>query len=290
MLTYGIPHAIATLIGVCALAYQITLVAAAKPEPIDIAGVALATIAIAALPALAHAAWHWKQRLTSLVLWAAAGLLIVWVTPQGIARMGEPTEQRRMQAQTEAKRLEAAEKAQERATAAFDAAARDMARACADGNGPRCKGAQAVLAERRETLRASTVPASAISVAPWLPAEHAASLLIGLDLTIWACFFFALAPFSRPVAITERDLREEPITEDELDELRRIHRPKTKIQAERDIVTLIGMGRPIGSQEILALRWGVSKGTVSKWLADWERRGLLRRTSIGTRKSVTRCG
>ena len=51
------------------------------------------------------------------------------------------------------------------------------------------------------------------------------------------------------------------------------HRPMSKDEALADLLTLVSDDAPVVSQELLRKRFGVSsKGTVSKWLAEWERR------------------
>lgn len=46
-------------------------------------------------------------------------------------------------------------------------------------------------------------------------------------------------------------------------------------EAERDLLTLLATGATIGSQDELANRWTVDKGTVSKWLKDMRNRRLI---------------
>lgn len=60
----------------------------------------------------------------------------------------------------------------------------------------------------------------------------------------------------------------------------------TKLEAERDLVTLLALGKAIPSQDWLAERWGVGKGTISKWMSDWEERGLVIRTQSGHCKVI----
>jgi hypothetical protein len=62
--------------------------------------------------------------------------------------------------------------------------------------------------------------------------------------------------------------------------------PVDRTRAEADLVTLLALGQPLPSQETLAQRWRVGKGTVSKWLAAWEARGLVSRHPEGRRKRV----
>ena len=57
----------------------------------------------------------------------------------------------------------------------------------------------------------------------------------------------------------------------------------TKAQAEADVVRLRGV---VPSQDDLADRWNVHKGTVSKWMRDFEARVLVRRQRAGHCMSV----
>jgi hypothetical protein len=52
-------------------------------------------------------------------------------------------------------------------------------------------------------------------------------------------------------------------------------RPFSKLEAERDIVTLLATGATVDEQNDLAQRWSVHKGTVSKWLREWRERDLI---------------
>lgn len=68
-----------------------------------------------------------------------------------------------------------------------------------------------------------------------------------------------------------------------------VRNPRTvasKAAAEADVVRLVARGEPLPSQDTLADRWGVHKGTASKWLADFETRGLISRRREGRAKRV----
>lgn len=54
-------------------------------------------------------------------------------------------------------------------------------------------------------------------------------------------------------------------------------RPATfsRSAAEQDLCTLLALGRTVPDQDHLAARWGVAKGTVSKWLAAWQAAGTI---------------
>lgn len=60
----------------------------------------------------------------------------------------------------------------------------------------------------------------------------------------------------------------------------------TKLEAERDLVMILALGKPISSQDELAERWNVGKGTISKWMVDWEERGLVTRAQYGRCKQI----
>lgn len=61
----------------------------------------------------------------------------------------------------------------------------------------------------------------------------------------------------------------------------------TKQAAEADVIRLFRDNGSIPSQETLSARWDVGKGTVSKWVTDFERRQLINRETVGRCKTVT---
>lgn len=61
----------------------------------------------------------------------------------------------------------------------------------------------------------------------------------------------------------------------------------TKDAASADIVQLVTRNRQIPQQQELADRWGVGKGTASKWLSDFEAQGLIKRATVGRQKTVS---
>ncbi|HKZ96906.1 MAG TPA: hypothetical protein VJ045_07990 [Hyphomicrobiaceae bacterium] len=63
-------------------------------------------------------------------------------------------------------------------------------------------------------------------------------------------------------------------------------RVANKATAEADIMCLVARSQALPSQDRLAERWGCHKGTASKWLADFERRGLVSRAQFGRCKRV----
>jgi hypothetical protein len=60
----------------------------------------------------------------------------------------------------------------------------------------------------------------------------------------------------------------------------------TKRQAEQFLVTHLALHGSIESQDWLAAKAGVNKGTISKWMRDWVRRGLVTRAQAGRCKMI----
>lgn len=60
----------------------------------------------------------------------------------------------------------------------------------------------------------------------------------------------------------------------------------SKAAAEADVMYLVASHDALPSQNSLAERWGCHKGTASKWLAEFERRGLVSRARFGRCKRV----
>lgn len=60
----------------------------------------------------------------------------------------------------------------------------------------------------------------------------------------------------------------------------------SRARAEADVIRIVARGEQLPNQDELASRWGIHKGTASKWLADFERRGLVTRERDGRNKRV----
>jgi MFS family permease len=60
----------------------------------------------------------------------------------------------------------------------------------------------------------------------------------------------------------------------------------SKDDARKDIISMIHAGASIRSGRELSERWGVGEGTVSKWLGDFRREGLIKRQPNGNARGV----
>lgn len=78
-----------------------------------------------------------------------------------------------------------------------------------------------------------------------------------------------------------------PAPHEETDDLPPSGGQKNKQEALADLLTLSAMGHSAPSQDWLAERWGRPKGTVSKWLGEWEDRDLITRSQDGRCKAVS---
>jgi hypothetical protein len=304
--SYNATAFISTVLGTTALAYQATLLWTGSDAPtVEKLAFPLASVGAALLPVLAEAYWKVSRR-KALALALPGVALFLWVLPATASKMANGAEQAILTATAHNERLKASQDTLQGARTAFLVAQRDQAAECRSGAGTRCKGANTTLANARADLAQAEANAGGSPMpVPSLPALHAGLLPVGLELTIWACLMVGLGP----LLCIERDLRREPLTPEELDELRELHQPEdadegepprlipapqrrpvtTRLAAERDLVWLLASGQTIPSQEWLRKRWGVeNKGTVCKWLEIMEDRGLCTRKQIGRQKMIVR--
>jgi hypothetical protein len=305
-LRYTIAHAVATLLGTAALTAQISYLCKSAGLTIETSSMILASIGAGILPVLAEKFWHVSRR-HALALAVPGMCLLGWVVPTVATKMGTAAELTQLEAQAHNARHEAAQTALGLARTALAVAQRDQAAECRTGAGTRCKGAEKTLDNARRDLKTAEEKATgALVPLPWLPAQHATLLPIGLELTIWACYWVGFGP----LLCIERDLEKEPLSEEELQDLRELHEPDleaepepveprpeprrrpvtTRLAAEQDVVYLLATGETIPSLEWLRRRWCIderNKGTVTQWVQSMEARGLCQRRRIGRQIMLT---
>jgi hypothetical protein len=174
-----------------------------------------------------------------------------------------------------------------------------------DNTAEACKAVLALYQERGRAARKTTLEADLARLRADLdgmkrPEEQSASeaavvgwwaWVMGAGVVLVATFGPVL--FATPVAaaapvvaaIPPVDAEDPPITEP-------LPPPTggsyTKELAEQDLVTLLGMGfDPFEKQSALKYRWKVSEGCVSKWIGDWERKGIIpKRVQVGRVKML----
>ena len=289
---YRWTHAVATSIACGAVAYQTAviwemLVGVSTATKL---GVPLATVSAALLPVLAEASWRGGERVKSALLVLPVFILMAYVLPSGISRLGEAQE-----ARLSASAISQGDMARARADLAkadklVTQAEAWVASECMTGAGPKCKGVTYTLNQRQAYQRelAAKVAGARPVTTPWLPAWQPALLPIGLEVAILASLFYGMGPLTHmrtmavasvPVlpesvplvadeprklsAITERDFEADPITDAEIEELKKLTGPAG-----------------INNRK-LATALGCSEGQSSKLVTAAVEAGKLSRVKIG---------
>jgi len=277
---YRWPHAVATAAAVVCVGYQTAVIWESVTGVTNVvkSGIPIATVLAALGPVLGEAAWRQGERVKGLLFCLPVICLLIYVLPNGVSRLGEA-----QQARVEAAAVGQADQAKVRADLAT--ANRLVAEAqgwvaseCASGRGKRCEGQTFTLNQRQAFQRELQAKVDSFKpvTEPWLPSWHPATLPIGLELAAWVSLFFGLGPLTharktvQPAAqaITER---EEPLTSDELEELRRI---------------LLSVRRPLSNNE-LAEAVGISAGECSKRVKDAVQAGILQKCRNGREVAIT---
>lgn len=301
---YRWTHALATSLACGAVAYQTAVI---WEQLIGVStttkmGVPLATISAALLPVLAEAAWRGGERTKALLMGFPVLVLMAFVLPSGISRLGEAQE-----ARVSAAVIGQADQAKARADLAK--ADRLVAQAegwvaseCGSGAGPKCKGVTYTLNQRQAFQRelVAKVEGSRPVTTPWMPAWHPALLPIGLEIAILASLFYGMGPLTQvktataiafpaqvesfpalddPApgkfsAITERDFSTDPITEDELDEIKRVL--GTDGLMNKELAAKLGCSQGQCSKLVTA---AIADGKLSKIVDPANRRAVLIRAA-----------
>lgn len=262
-----------------------------------------AMVAVAVLPLMVEWAWTHGARFAGIVMAVAVTAFLAYSLPATTGRTGEAKEAK---AAPVAKAIE--DKA--RVQADYDATKKLvdesnawMPKACAGGNGKNCKAATFVLNQRQASLEKLAKQLDAFEAPP--PGDLGSELWAGVigttgaevrqksvmayALGLEAAIFGLMVFFSRSLrAITETASPAE--IEKDVGELKKLlgnsetqpgnpgnggRKALSKLEAERDLVTMLALGETVAAQDELAERWAVNKSTVSKWLKDWRDRGLI---------------
>ena len=274
------------------------------PNWVEIASIPFIWAAVIAAPIVAHQAWGSRERTATALLMVAAIVGSAYTLSSTIARQSEGADEMRTRA-AEIARQRA--DLNQRLAEARDNLAKyrgDQARECASGKGKRCDGiaytvqtwAAAIEGYERRIARlpAPQTPdagdkriAAFVALLPNVTSkieklEDDVRLVkptlfgIFLEAAALAFAFYGFRPGNRGAPDTAPKL---PPAERATVAVA----STTKAQAEADVVGLRGV---VPSQDDLADRWNVHKGTVSKWMRDFEARGLVRRQRSGHCKSV----
>lgn len=301
---YRWTHATATAIACGAVGYQTAVIweMLSGVSLVTKMGVPLATVSAALLPVLAEAAWRGGERTKAAMLVLPVAILMAYVLPSGVSRLGEAQEARVTAAtvsQADAARIRADLARADKLVAQAEAWASTE---CASGPGPKCRGQQFLLGQRQAYQRelsgklATTQPVTP----PWLPSWHPATLPIGLELAIVAALFYGMGPLTRtasrttasqdvpativaekfPAAgeaikgITERDFATDPITDEEIEEIKRVL--GTQGLMNKQLAQRLGVSEGQSSKLVSA---AVASGKLSKMVDPANRRAVLIRAT-----------
>lgn len=262
---YRWTHAVATGIACGAVSYQTGVIweMLSVVSTTTKMGVPLATVSAALLPVLAEAAWRAGERAKALLMALPVVVLMAYVLPSGVSRLGEAQEARHSQASV-------SEADQARIRADLARADRLVAQAeawtateCASGAGSKCKGQQFILAQRQAYQRELrlTVASFAPIAKPWLPSWQPALLPIGLEIAILASLFYGMGPLTHarnlppPAAV-------QSIPAEKLARIQLQAAPLQITRADVDALKMSGM-----KQHEIAARFGVNQGRISELMS-----------------------
>ena len=279
-----------------------------NPNWVEIVSIPAIWAAVIAAPIVAHHAWGGRDR-TAAMLLLVAGLVGSAYTLAGtIARQSEGADESLARAAAiEQQRADLTQRLVE-ARGNLAKYRADQARECASGKGKRCDGITYTVQtwtaaiegyeQRLGKLPAPQRPdagerriAAFVALLPNVstPIETLTEdvrlvkpTLFGLFLEA-AALAFAFYGF-RPCVVPATPPRTGPELPTATVHIRR-PMGMTKPAAEAEIIRLRGI---VPSQDDLAERWQVHKGTVSKWMTDFEARGLVTRHRDGHCKAVAR--
>jgi uncharacterized membrane protein len=276
------PHLAAISIACAAVGYQtaVILEALVGVSTTTKWGVPIATISAAVLPVIAEASWREGARFKAFLLVLPVLVLMGYVLPSGMSRLGEAQQARLDTAALGQGERVKAEGDLAKSKALVAEATAWVAGECATGKGKKCTGVTFVLEQRQAHLRELSAKVANLTPppTPWLPAWHPALLTIGLELAAWSALFFGLGPLTHTTkhipavqqAITERDFKQEPLTPSEWAEI---------------IKHLRTVDRALNNGE-LAKAVGVSDGECSKRVRDAVAAGVLHKQRNGREVAI----
>ena len=267
------------------------------------ASMILAMVTLAALPVFIEAARVTGHRGIAAALAVAFVAFLAYSLPATTGRTGEIKETKVSAAADVARIRDDIE----RTSKTLDWARTDWIEECGSGEGKKCRAKRntvQALEDRKAKLDADLKAAGAApgdmgsDLWAWATGLAAADVrkgsvlafAIGLDMAIWSLVWLATSLFTgRPKAQNDNlpSVADTVQTSFPVDPDGGSRKPVfTRAKAQADVIQLVNRGKPIPSQETLSMRWGVGKGTVSKWLAAMEDDGLIQRETIGRCKTV----
>lgn len=268
-----------------------------------------AMVAVAFMPLVIESAWTNGSRFSAAVMAIAVFMFLGYSIPATIGRTGEAKEAKVVTAAKSAEDMARIAADHAKTQKLVDDANAWQIKACDGGNGKNCKAATFVLNQRQASLEKLASQLEEVKPAPvgdygsetiaWalqpagnveeasLRKAQTLMLVFGYEFGIFGMMCFAATGFRKatkatPATVATAAVQTDYYVEDPSLALQFFQEddnqdnpgngggPKSKLEAEADLRTLLATKQPIPSQDFLAERWGVHKGTVSKWLRDWE--------------------
>ena len=249
------------------------------------------------------------HRLASLRLLSGVGFLLLALlgslaTVYGtLGRQAEAHDTRSAAAVAANRTVRLRQEALAGARSSLSAAEAEVARECRGGFGKNCAGWRSTLAERQAEVRRTEAELSTMAAVPvdarmdavvrlamllgandeaWLRAVVAAldPVLLPLFLELGSILFFSAGFPAEPRETVRTD------AETDSDHEETVRGPWSQDQALADLRAMTARNVYM-DQRFLAARWGRSKGTVSRWMADWEADGVVVRSRDGKSKRPT---
>lgn len=268
-----------------------------------------AMVAVFALPVFIEAAWKTGHRGAAMAILVGFLGFLVYSLPATTGRVGE-AKAVKVTAAADVARMQ---DDLQRTTVTLDWARKDWMAECGSGEGKKCRAkrntVQALEARAgkleadMKAARTDAVGDQSSAVWAWALAPLGASeggirnsttlaYAVGIDFAIFALMWLWASVVLFPKETMET-VTVSPAANDTMQSSFPVppnggnRRPAfTRAAASADIIQLVGGGKPIPSQETLSERWGVPKGTISKWLRRFEAEGLIQRATVGRCKQV----
>lgn len=267
------------------------------------ASMIFAMVTLALLPVFIETARRSGNKAIALALGVAFLAFLAYSLPATTGRTGELKEVKVTAAADVARIRDDIQ----RTNVTLDWARQDWIAECGTGEGKKCRAKRNTVQALEDRVAKLTADLKAAGTQPgdlgsdlwsWatgLPPDTVRkvtvlSFAIGIDVAIWSLIWLATSLLVRPFqvandnrpSVSDTEQTSFPIDPDGGSRRRVFSRD----EAQADVVSLASRRKPIPSQDDLALRWGVTKGCVSKWLAAWEDEGLIQRESVGRCKIV----
>ncbi|MDQ8699204.1 hypothetical protein [Hyphomicrobium sp. LHD-15] len=271
------------------------------------------TIAVGHLAVEAARIRHRLPALGFCLLFVAGTALTVY---NSVGRQAESSDARLLDVEARNEQIVATKRALSANTAMLTEARERHARECATGRGKRCDGIAATIRVYEDAVKGNNSDLFKLGppkpVAPKAEKMAAVAAVFGADKTRAKALLMLIEPFAYTLffelgsiislgyGLGGQRLPERSATR--LSALAK-HRPRnrrnvgngwqvstiSKDRAEQDLIARLATGATVASQEDLAATWNVNKGTVSKWVSEWERNGKIpARQQAGRRKMIAR--